>query len=578
MTPSQQHAIQCPDSDILCVAGAGSGKTAVLTSRVARVIAEGADPKSLMVLTFTKKAAGEMKARIAAATGDPDAMNGAMMGTFHSVCLKILQAYGDRIGYDGNTLGVIEPDDADALLEQCARDLGLFRSGKWGKGLSGKAVRKALEACYSSGVDAADDDAGRIIRAYWHELRQLNLLDFGLILRLANQLFRDHPDVLAMYRERVKFVFVDELQDSDAVQFTLHDWFAGTAAFFGVGDVRQTIYLFRGACPHLMRERHPNATVIELAENFRSGARIVDAANRLIACGPDRVAPMVAAKDGGYIEAMPGRTDDIVRRVGMAVGAFGPGNCAVIARSHRTLRRIEGRMRDQGVPCYRVGQRWDITDAPEFKTLHRAMRLVVNPRDQLAFMLLLDQFGMTTGDYAKCRMAAAQSGRPILEEASGWGGPLINRIEFLADVGELTAGVAVRELAMQLGSSNSVVDFWSPVADLPLKGALDWYGTRDRDAENEDAPKDKVTLLTAHSAKGLEWKFVMVAECNEASFPSSSAIREGTIDDERRVMYVAMTRAKDVLVCHYRQPEDQAEERTISEPSRFLFEAGLLTK
>lgn len=575
-TESQQRAIDSNAPITVCMAGAGAGKTATLVGFLGRQVDSGINPTNIAAVTFTCKAAAELRERISKAMGDEHAFDGAMTGTMHAICLRILQAYGDRIGYDGNTLGVADPDDADALLERCAADLGLFRAGKWGKGLSGKAIRKALETCYSAGTDAPDDDAGRIIRAYWAELRQLNLLDFGLILMLTNRLFDEHPDVLETYRRRIRVLTVDECQDLDAIQ---HRWIFRfpDARLFLAGDLRQSIYGFRQAQPELMRRVAERNPPIELRDNFRSGRAIVDAANRLIAHGGDAVSPMVAARDReGLTATLLGRTDDIVGWVGTQIATgVKPGDIAVIARSHRVLRRIEGRMRDQGVPCYRVGQRWDITDTDEFKTLHRAMRLAANPRDQLAFMLLLDQFGMTTADYAKVRARAAESGRPIRTEATEYGGSLMAAIEWQI---ELPTSTVIRNLAAELGTPDAIVDFWRPVANLPLKDALAWYATRDRDAENEDAPQDKVTLLTCHAAKGLEFPFVLIAECNEGHFPSTSAIREGTIDDERRVFYVAMTRARDCLVCHYRRPEDQAEERTITEPSRFLFEAGFLSR
>lgn len=576
MTPSQKHAIDSDSRDILCIAGAGSGKTATMVARIERLLNAGADPTSFLVLTFTRRAARQMRERIEAKGHSTEGM---LCNTFHSVCYSILRAYGDRIGYDTQTLSVIDTIDADALLQSTARDCGLVDgNGKGKKGVSLKSLAAYRDAQYSG--QAVDSPLAPFMAAwfahYTSERRSMNVLDFGSCLTEVNRLFTECPDVLEIYRRRIGYVFVDELQDSTDVDYVLHEWFKPSAQFFGVGDRRQAIYGFRGSRPDLMVERNPRAVIHDLRENFRSGYKIVAAANALIAHNGDTLAmPMIGATgQAGIVETLTGRTDAIVDKVCWLRQAYAPRDIAIIARRHDHLKRIEGRLVDVGIPCERVGQKNDIASDPDFRAIYCALRLLANPRDDMAFMGLRERLGIDGASYATIKHAAAFDGIShwqAYRKRRNWTSPPVLRIpDILSYVGAL-----IRHIHCDL------IDWWtSHCGDMTPAEAVEWFGTRDIHAENDEAAADAVTLLTCHAAKGLEFPVVIVAEMNEGSMPSSQGIRGGedAIAEERRVAYVAMTRAKERLILHYRGPDHFDDPKYVKPPSRFIAEAGLNVK
>ena len=261
-TESQQHAVTTDSTDTLVIAGAGAGKTRVLTDRVCELLQHrGLSPSELLVLTFTRKAAGELKSRVTAAlnegvddedAGDPTA--GMLIGTFHSVGLKILREYGDRLGYTKSSMTIIDPDDSEYLMLQVCKDLGYVKGKTWREGLSKKKVRAFIDAHYTGSICAGTSETKGIFEEYQSRLYNMNALDFGLILQQVNHLFDKHPDVLESYRKRIKVVLVDEFQDSSSVEIDFFGRFKGHAELFVVGDLRQSIYGFKGARPDLLRE------------------------------------------------------------------------------------------------------------------------------------------------------------------------------------------------------------------------------------------------------------------------------------------------------------------------------------
>lgn len=574
LSESQQHAIESDARDILCIAGAGSGKTTVLTGRVDRLLSAGVAAKSMLVLTFTRRAAREMRRRIEVKQGEGSTRD-MLCSTFHSVCLQILRAYGDRIGYDTATLSVIDQIDADTMLQSTARDCGLVDgNGKGKKGASLKSLAQYRDNEYSGQAQLAHELFEQWFAHYTSERRSMNVLDFGSCLTEVNRLFTECPDVLELYRRRIKWVFVEEAQDTDETQFILHDWFLPSANFFAVADRRQSIYKWRGGRPDLLTERHPNATIIDLRECFRCGDSIVAAANRLIAHNGDTLAqPMIGATgQTGIVETLAGRTDAIVDKVCWLRQAYSPRDIAIIARRHDHLKRIEDRLVEAGIPCERVGQKNDIATDPDFRAIYCCLRLFANPRDDMAFMGLRERLDIGGTEYASIRTGAANLG------ISHWQAYMLPNPFTWTD----PRGLKVRDLA---GHVLRVIShpghhwrWWlANCGDMTPGEAVEWFGTRDIHAENESADADAVTLLTAHAAKGLEFQVVIVAEMNEGSMPSSQGIRGGedAIAEERRVAYVAMTRAKERLILHYRGPDHFDDPKYAKPPSRFIAEAGL---
>jgi len=323
LTDSQRQAVTTDSRDVLVIAGAGSGKTRVLTERIKHLLTNcGASASDMLVLTFTRKAAAEMQSRLLATLGEgaERQLRGMLIGTFHSIALHILRAEGEVLGYNAKSITILDPDDADLLLKQCCSDLGYLHGKKW-KGVTWKAVQAAREGRYHIGVacpEGASDPIRRILAEYDRQMFALNVMDFGKILSECHRLLHEHPEVLERWRQRIKHVLVDELQDTDEVQYRLHGFFAPPATFFGVGDRRQSIYGFRGSRPDLMTEQHPDAEIIDLRECFRCGDRIIKAANSLIGHNDDTLAqPMIGATGRiGDVVPMPGRSANISEIIG----------------------------------------------------------------------------------------------------------------------------------------------------------------------------------------------------------------------------------------------------------------------
>jgi DNA helicase-2/ATP-dependent DNA helicase PcrA len=630
LTEPQRRATETKSRETLVIAGAGSGKTRVLVSRVHHLLTQrGASPSDLLILTFTRKAAGELVARLKEQLGDGADLRGMMVGTFHSIAFQILRGDGAKLGYDPKQLTVCTPDDADLLLMQmCSeRDLvsGSVKNGKdtlrWKQGLSWKKVKAYLEHRYTNShvpdwlnepgkTDGTNNVLSELVLTYWHRLYQMNVLDFGSILRECHRLLDEHPDVLARWRNRIKHVLVDELQDEDAVQYRLHRYFSETATFLGVGDRRQPIYGFRGADPNLMSTQHPNAEVIQLRECFRCGDQIVKAANGLIAHNEDPMCEAMIGATGreGKVSTMAGRSDDILCYVENVLrDEYDWSGIAILARNHKTLRRLEEICNERRIPCHRVGAVFDVCSTDEFKLIHAALRLCVNPRDDLAFLRLKTVLGLSDAAYSDCRGKAIADGTShFVAYMDAWDGKLAPVASAIRD--STTLFNTLHNLVCAIGDDapfpGDVSDqyygaqfFWwfNFTGGTEIAEALRWFALRD--SQDDLAEGDKLTLMTVHAAKGLEWPVVIVANCNDGDFPSAQSLRTPKlrkgqkledparrlerITEERRVFYVACTRAIKRLVYHWRRREDQwqgdeTHKPKWKPPSRFLAESGIL--
>jgi DNA helicase-2/ATP-dependent DNA helicase PcrA len=609
LTPQQNEAVHTPHHDTLVIAGAGSGKTRVLTERVRYLLEQGASASELLVLTFTRKAAGELigrlRARIATDPAEADRLlAGMLIGTFHSVALKIIRTEGHILGYRPDSLTVLPVVDADELLRQVHEDMGHCRGKKWKSPFSWQRANEYRDSHYTQRklpwLDALsmvhENAFVAAYSEYMMRCRELNAMDFGQLLWYTNRLFTDYPAVLERYQRQIKHVLVDELQDSDEVQYNLHDHFAPPGSFFGVGDTRQSIYGFRGARPDLMVGRHPDATVINLTDCFRCGNTIVDGANNLIAINNEPLAePMVGAtKRHGQIIHTNGRSEELMVEHVMGFQGYGYSlsDIVVLARTHRTLRRLQAVCIEENIPHHRVGGNFEICESQEFLLVHAAMRLCANPLDNLAFMHLVRSFGLSSKQYAEIRAYASKTRQSHLvayiAQRELKDGPMIPVAAaarvindrsggYIAIMCDIKTTVYLDEFCDALFPEETpltplVVKFWTHnCGNMTLIDALAWYSLRD---SQDDIPTgEHLTLMTVHAAKGLEWPVVVVAEMQEGTFPSSRSFRvEGGIEEERRLAYVAMTRASERLLLHYRRPEDQNQDRKITQPSRFIQE------
>lgn len=608
-TPDQQRAIDSNAKRIITPSPAGSGKTRTAMSRVVRLLKEGVAPQSFCIITFTRKAASEMKERLIDMLGADEAaretVRKMVVNTIHALCLKILQTYGERIGYHkADQITVVDQMEAENLLERICIDFGYLaclKPKRWKVGLSFKTVQKYIEDFYS-GVSrewepSQQEPLARILSEYRMRLREGHVLDFGSLLNEATRLFTEHPDVLALYQERFKHVIVDECQDLSATQHKQLLMLIEKASAFLVGDAGQAIYSWRGARPEMLheltvRESEP-FELLPLRHCFRCGSKIVEAANKLIAHNEDPMCfPMLAASGReGKITLVPGRTAQIIDAVkDVLASAYGPSEIAILARKHSQLSHLAFELGNAQIPCHRSRSTSEITGSAEFKRFHAVLRLAMNPRDGFAFLRLVNDYSVPAAEYAHIRAMAKAQERGELEVAIETYKPLQSDFRPMIEAGwgtqslrdmsiELAVEGAVAALDTQFGIfTTSNAEFWNrECPDMSLAESMEWFATWDADREVEMNTGDAVTLSTTHAFKGLEAPVIFVIECNQGSFPSGLDLKENSIEEARRLMYVAVTRAKESLHIHYRRPEDFGEGKPVLPVSQFISEMGLST-
>ncbi len=616
LTDEQHAAVNTCAQDCLVVAGAGTGKTAVLTGRVRHLLHAGASPEQFLVLTFTRKAAAEMRDRLLALLRDdetpqPERMvDGMLFGTFHHFALHVLQSHGHELGYLQREITLVDVADADMLLQSCCQDLGIVHDNKWTGGHTWTRVREIRDGYYQTGDWPDDGDrAVRAVKHYHASLFSMNAVDYGLLQTRCLECFGARA-VFDYWTDRIKHVLVDEAQDCNLVQHRLVGvfcpvWSSDTwkSSLFAVGDPRQSIYGWRGATPELMYDDAKHEYT--LTQSFRSGKAIVDTANALIAHNPEAGAPMQASDKRDVVLHVAGRTADIVQalqvlhdpsnhgideRFDMGDG-FAWSDIAVLSRKHFALRVLGDRLADANIPYHRVGSGFDVCDMDKFRDLHAVLRLAVNERDDLAAMRIVDCLGLRS-NLAQYRVEASEAGKSL-------GGHVIKSVRTRADLhGGHSDGLS--DLFAKLrtdAASVSVVDAAALIVESRLFGnpdlfassrafwtyhclemftvadALAWFATRD--ALDDDPVGPVVTLSTIHAAKGREWPCVVLLDLNEGGLPGFRALNiPEAINEERRVCYVAVTRAQKCVVLHHRRNQDQVRQRRKQPPSRFLSDMG----
>lgn len=568
----QQRRAVMSDAPAICVvAGAGSGKTRVATLRIARLISEGVPPAAFLVLTFTRKAARELRQRLGALI--PAAkVRKIWAGTFHAISNRILQKWGSRIGYRtadvGQGITVLTPDDAEALWDDV-----VTRYGWTGRK---RDILEARSALAHNGTVPEDRDLMRMLSEYQSRLMEANAIDFDGLLLAVHKLFHEAPDVLHSYRQQFQHVFVDEYQDTDHVQYDLHE-VMDPPNLFVVGDARQAIYGWRGADVEIIRTfaatRRIRCEIIDLTECYRCSRPILDAANRLIGHNPEGAVPLTPMRDDGApVVCRRGAEQDVADLLADTLAFEDPETVAVIARSHRLLAEVEARCRALRLPVFRVGgESKDVESLPEWTGFHAALRLAFNPHDAISYLRCRNwidvseqmaerienyrrTFSKSIGralahhnvdTYVSLSLLAA-SNEPVTEVVSAW-------FSAFWPISMPTVVEKIIPRMEELDASEMTCAEW-----------LERVSVRDQHAEIEKRRPGCTTLLTAHAAKGLEWDNVIVVGFDQGLFPTSMAIRDKKDHEERRLAYVAFTRARKRLIV-----------LSGDEPSQFIAEAGL---
>jgi DNA helicase-2/ATP-dependent DNA helicase PcrA len=621
LNPAQRAAVEHRGGPLVVVAGAGSGKTRVLTRRIAHLLATGdAAPWEILAITFTNKAADEMRRRVVALVG-PRAEH-MWVSTFHAACLRMLRVHAGRLGY-GRDFTVYDDLDSRRLIEIVETELGLDM-----KQLPPRAVAAAIGQAKSELVDderfAHEASWGgeplqrriaQVYAGYQRHLKAANAMDFDDLLFRAVEVLQRTEDALSSYRKRFRHVFVDEYQDTNHAQ---HELVALLGREHGnvtvVGDADQSVYRWRGADISNILEfeaAFPKAVTILLEQNYRSTQTILDAANSVIAHNARR-RPKRLFTDGEAGERICRyRADDEhdeaafvaseILRLRAAEG-LGYGGVAVFYRTNAQSRVVEEQLVRAGVP-YKVIGGTRFYDRREVRDILAYLRVIANPDDEVSFRRIVNvpKRGIGTTSVLRLSATAVAHGRSIgreLEEAeaAGLGGRALKGAQELAALlAELRAaardhppGQLVELVAKRTGYLDELAAERTHEAEgrmeniAELSGVADEYGTLTElletvalvsDSDELEAGTERVSLMTLHTAKGLEFPAVFLVGMEEGVFPHSRTLGEpDELEEERRLCYVGITRAERFLYLTHAWSRSLWGRTAPAMPSRFLAE------
>jgi len=627
LNPAQQEAVEHVHGPILVLAGAGSGKTRVLTTRIAALIdRHGVPPERIFAVTFTNKAAGEMKHRIGRLLGrDP---SGLWIGTFHSLSARLLRREAELLGFtrqftiydEDDRLGVIK-----RLMDQRGHSTKMFPPRAVQALISAAKNRMVppTELAAGSPFDRLAAVAADVYAALGPALKAANAMDFDDLMLHPLTLFREHPDRLRAYQQRFNFVLVDEFQDTNRAQYQLIRLIGAHGNVCAVGDDDQSIYGWRGADVRNMQDfltDFPGVKLVRLEENYRSTQIVLDAANGVIAENTGRIGKtLTTRRRGGEMVTLLAAADErdesewVVRELERrsAAGDWSYAEMAVLYRTNAQSRAMEEAFRRAGIP-YRLIGAISFYERREVKDLLAYLRLVANPSDDEAFLRAVGvpRRGLGETSLAALGQAAAQWGKPLLATAraadrvpdlrpnvreafrsfAGFIDGLMERASRLppADVLEQIIRAIDYEAVLHAEGPEGA-DRWENVREL-VASAADWSeeviddpesGTQlERflaeaallsSAETVIGNDEGVTLMTLHTAKGLEWPVVVLSGLEHGLFPLGRAEEQPDgLEEERRLCYVGLTRAKDKLYLTWARARRRGGELRPGIPSRFL--------
>ena len=598
----QKEAAMCTEGPLLILAGAGSGKTATMTHRIAYLIEKGISPYKILAVTFTNKAAAEMRQRVERLTG---VCPGMWILTFHSMGLRILRENYEAAGYEKNFV-VYDTVDQKALLKNILKDLNVDPK-EYPVNYIGAIISKEKEADRSpqeyleeEGENFKSKIIYSVYREYQSRLRKNNAMDFDDLLRNTLHLLRDYPDILGEYQRRFLYIMVDEYQDTNHIQYEIIKMLAAASRnLCVVGDDDQCIYQWRGADIRNILDFEKDfkeARVIKLEQNYRSCGNILSAAHSVIRNNKGRKAKKLWTEQEDGHKIVYTRCDNdkeeasyVARQIQLMEGPYRSfDDFAVLYRTNAQSRLFEDAFRRQMIP-YQVLSGFSFYERKETKDMISYMRLVVNPKDDMAFLRIINEpkRGIGPKSIEKLKVLAEVQGKSMME--------VISDPEVAAGL-PAKAGVSVMNMARVIelcreerdnlrisdiydlllvrtgylksledqntieaeGRIENLMDFKSFIYDFEkekeaqgeeatLEEFLEKVAT-DGDADKYQSESGKVTLMTLHSAKGLEFPVVFMPGMEDGLFPGHRAMdSEEKMEEERRLCYVGMTRAKERL-------------------------------
>jgi DNA helicase-2/ATP-dependent DNA helicase PcrA len=638
LNEAQQAAARHQEGPMMVIAGAGSGKTRVLTYRIANLIQRGVDPFSILSLTFTNKAAREMKERIGKVIGEGEARN-IWMGTFHSIFARILRMECERINYPRN-FTIYDTQDSRALIKDIIKGLGMDD-----KVYKPASVQARISNAKNNLIDARgyadhaeimseDHQAGRpriaeIYRAYENRCFRAQAMDFDDLLFKMNVLLRDFPDLLLKYQHKFSYILVDEYQDTNFAQYLIIKQLAALHEnLCVVGDDAQSIYGFRGAnIQNILnfKQDYPDFVLYKLEQNYRSTKYIVDAANSVIANNKDQIEKVVWTANGeGERIAVHRCYSDNEEGRWAATQIFDLHNqrqqhwkdIAILYRTNAQSRSFEESLRKLNVP-YRIYGGLSFYQRKEIKDLIAYFRLTANPRDDEALKRIINYPTRGIGKTTMDRLLVESTERDVsiwdlvtddLAPPTTVKGASLRKVQ---DFVQMMRGFAAEldtkdahDLGMHIAKHTGLVhtlyqdktpegvarydnvqellngmksfveqaketdpDAFASLGDFLLDVALL------TDADQDDGDENKVSMMTIHAAKGLEFENVFIVGLEEELFPSSMALQSRSdLEEERRLFYVALTRAKRTCALSYALTRYKWGQLIQAEPSRFIEE------
>lgn len=598
----QKEAAMCTEGPLLILAGAGSGKTATMTHRIAYLIEKGISPYKILAVTFTNKAAAEMRQRVERLTG---VCPGMWILTFHSMGLRILRENYEAAGYEKNFV-VYDTVDQKALLKNILKDLNVDPR-EYPVNYIGAIISKEKEADRSpqeyleeEGENFKSKIIYSVYREYQSRLRKNNAMDFDDLLRNTLHLLRDYPDILGEYQRRFLYIMVDEYQDTNHIQYEIIKMLAAASRnLCVVGDDDQCIYQWRGADIRNILDFEKDfkeARVIKLEQNYRSCGNILSAAHSVIRNNKGRKAKKLWTEQEEGHKIVYTRCDNdkeeasyVARQIQLMEGPYRSfDDFAVLYRTNAQSRLFEDALRRQMIP-YQVLSGFSFYERKETKDMISYMRLVVNPKDDMAFLRIINEpkRGIGPKSIEKLKVLAEVQGKSMMEVISGpevvaglpakAGVSVMNMAQVIELCREERDNLRISDIYDLLlvrtgylksledqntieaeGRIENLMDFKSFIYDFEkekeaqgeeatLEEFLEKVAT-DGDADKYQSESGKVTLMTLHSAKGLEFPVVFMPGMEDGLFPGHRAMdSEEKMEEERRLCYVGMTRAKERL-------------------------------
>ena len=649
LNKAQYDAVVNYEKPSLIIAGAGSGKTRVLTSRIAYMLEQGVKPWNILALTFTNKAAEQMRSRIEQMVGSTARY--IRMGTFHSVFSRILRENAERIGFT-QSYTIYEPSDCKNLIKTICKEYGLADDKyKPAKVLSRISFAKnclVTPGAYVANATYATEDRqmqmprfGEIYVEYCRRCKQNGAMDFDDLLLQTNILLRDCPDVLEQYQRLFEYILVDEYQDTNYAQYII---IRRLSQLHGrvcvVGDDAQSIYSFRGAkIENILsfRNDYPQALTFKLEQNYRSTQTIVNAANSVIERNSRRMDKKCfsAGDEGDKIRIVRSYTDreeadEIANALRERIRQTGDSwnEVAILYRTNNQSAVMETALRRRGIP-YRIYKGSSFYDHKEIRDMLAYIRLIINPKDDEALKRVINYPARGIGEttVGRIEQLARERGQSMWEaidtlvaEASTLGDAMQKTIarkvtEFvnlIRSLGDVRREKGLYDFGLEVASRTGILASYRQENTPETQSAIDnieellnsmqlfteqceaeiragereeenkptieeWLQNimllTDMDNKEEDGSDEKVTLMTVHSAKGLEYKYIYIAGCEERLFPSERAMESPDgLEEERRLFYVALTRAKSEATLSYCEMRFKWGNMEFSSPSRFLQE------